>query len=1157
MDNRTIYKCYALYSDIEKHLKDSQQRLHRLYAERDSEIKKSNAHYDGKNAQHRARLKAIETETLNNLHTSGKNKFAKLQSLNSAQEQLEEIDSRYKDFCAGKEIDESRGNWFQYIFTGLFVKYMIGRCEAVRNATFIHRLTPLTRNIVFNGYSDRKAYISRKLKELRSGFDDVTLKEVEQLNANIAANTKSKFDAETQIKTQYIEEEKKLLTNICVDLSLLISKRNAFTANLRADNASWSEKVEMLKKGRIPADYISLGDMHLSLQPYREFAELIRKHNIDSDVAFTEDSITIPLCFSIQEDLSFNVLYNNMSKGNALSSINAFLLKLMASHLPRRIKLSLCDPEQLGQSFVPFLSYPRGTNTGDAIEICTDPTDITSHLVFLRREISRIQSSCLQDRYENIHEYNRDYPNSPVATRVLVYAGYPLGKNYDTENQLLSIINLGPRCGIHTIILSPSDNAEYVKHTNQLWSNINTDNDPLFTFAGSSISCGITNRQVSIPGMAVSVPDRDTYHPLISQIAENNIGASESIISLKDIIGQNYYTGSSEKELEIPFGMRQDGEISCVRMGNVASSAQQMLVVGRPRSGKSVFLHTLILSALAKYDADELLLYLIDMKKGVEFQDYARSSLPQLQVVAIESDREFAFSVIKHAADLMNSRAAAFKEIGVENIEAYRRRSGKKMPHVMIVIDEYQEIFQSNDRLGNAAAETIDAIVRTAGAFGIHLVLCSQTSVSAANMKTISRHMTVRLALACDRTVAGQIMSDDLSGSSRNSAVDLLPTFQTGQAVYNDNSGNETSNQFLRVAFMSSEERQQLLSELEALSAGKSYEHSTMHVAFSGNTRNRTEDIPDHPFTRIAAGKPYSFNSDDLRFIIGDAYGLAPYFAIKPTISARHNVVLVSDNEELASGIMLNAAMSAALSGDKIYSIALSMSRKGGARAYAQQISEIESRSLGYAASRPADAGAVLSRALKELEMRMNAFELPEKQSAIFVWGLQDIENLDSTKKIMQTAKTDVDVFFDYQSAVDVIPDKYKDKFKVFKKRASEAEEASASAFDDYTALDAFKTLIIEGPKYGMHVFAVCDSVSSFTSSYFSDIAPYFYHRICGSISAKEFSSLMTYQSLPSAPESAMFYFDSRTDVRKFKAYLLPDETTTSNIFAAAQFFRE
>ncbi len=76
-------------------------------------------------------------------------------------------------------------------------------------------------------------------------------------------------------------------------------------------------------------------------------------------------------------------------------------------------------------------------------------------------------------------------------------------------------------------------------------------------------------------------------------------------------------------------------------------TSQHVLVAGRTGSGKSTLLHALIVNVALNYSPDEVELYLIDFKKGVEFKVYATYNLPHASVVAIESEREFGISVLQ------------------------------------------------------------------------------------------------------------------------------------------------------------------------------------------------------------------------------------------------------------------------------------------------------------------------------------------------------------------------------------------------------------------------------------------------------------------------------------------------------------------------------
>ncbi len=69
-----------------------------------------------------------------------------------------------------------------------------------------------------------------------------------------------------------------------------------------------------------------------------------------------------------------------------------------------------------------------------------------------------------------------------------------------------------------------------------------------------------------------------------------------------------------------------------------------MLIAGKTGSGKSTLMHAMITNAALWYSPDEIELYLVDFKKGVEFKTYATNLLPHARAIAIESDREFGLS---------------------------------------------------------------------------------------------------------------------------------------------------------------------------------------------------------------------------------------------------------------------------------------------------------------------------------------------------------------------------------------------------------------------------------------------------------------------------------------------------------------------------------
>src|SRR5205085_5898629 len=105
------------------------------------------------------------------------------------------------------------------------------------------------------------------------------------------------------------------------------------------------------------------------------------------------------------------------------------------------------------------------------------------------------------------------------------------------------------------------------------------------------------------------------------------------------------WTHDSRGGLAVPVGRAGATKRQLFAVGR--GTAQHALVAGKTGSGKSTLLHALITNLALCYSPDEAELYLIDFKKGVEFEAYARHKLPHARVVAIESEREFGLSVLQ------------------------------------------------------------------------------------------------------------------------------------------------------------------------------------------------------------------------------------------------------------------------------------------------------------------------------------------------------------------------------------------------------------------------------------------------------------------------------------------------------------------------------
>lgn len=226
------------------------------------------------------------------------------------------------------------------------------------------------------------------------------------------------------------------------------------------------------------------------------------------------------------------------------------------------------------------------------------------------------------------------------------------------------------------------------------------------------------------------------------------------------------------------------------------------LIGGAVGQGKSNLLLVLIHSLAAKYSPAELEMVLVDLRDGVEFARLGPSRnsptwLPHVRALGLEFDPDYSLSVLRWVRQQMADRSGLLKASGATTLGQYRARTGKRLPRLLVVIDEFQRLFEGDDDQAAMASRELDEIARTGRGFGVHLVLASQAITGIRGLATKSESIFGQFH---NRVVLKNTQAESQAFLSAHNLAAAELEYR-GQAVFNDALGAIDKNKLGTVAY--------------------------------------------------------------------------------------------------------------------------------------------------------------------------------------------------------------------------------------------------------------------------------------------------------------------------------------------------------------------
>ncbi|MBI5202311.1 MAG: DNA translocase FtsK 4TM domain-containing protein [Elusimicrobia bacterium] len=246
------------------------------------------------------------------------------------------------------------------------------------------------------------------------------------------------------------------------------------------------------------------------------------------------------------------------------------------------------------------------------------------------------------------------------------------------------------------------------------------------------------------------------------------------MVGLREVL-ESPAVANQSSPLAFALGLSSDG----TPLGADLQKLPHLLVAGATNAGKSVMVHSLILSMLYRARPDEVKFLMIDPKR-IELSLY--DGIPHLydpkvpcdQVQVVTHSKEAARS-LKALVTVMEKRYEKFQKYRVRDIQAYNAEALKRGEpaefYIVVVIDELADLMVV---ARDVVEDSIQRLAQMARAVGIHLVLATQRPSVDVITGVIKANLPSRVALRVASKVDSKVIMDGNGAEALLGKGDML-----------------------------------------------------------------------------------------------------------------------------------------------------------------------------------------------------------------------------------------------------------------------------------------------------------------------------------------------------------------------------------------------
>lgn len=244
---------------------------------------------------------------------------------------------------------------------------------------------------------------------------------------------------------------------------------------------------------------------------------------------------------------------------------------------------------------------------------------------------------------------------------------------------------------------------------------------------------------------------------------------------------------SNEKEfLSIPIGTAINGRDKINFSLGDKSKNYHAFITGVSGSGKTTLLNNIILGIAEKYTPQEVRLYLMDYKEGVEFQVFKNH--PNCEKIFLDNeDLKASIKLLEGFSQGMKKRAELFRKNEVTTITAYNNLHPQKpIARLILIIDEVHRLFAGTYKEKEHFNTLLKDVVRRGRAFGVHIILSTQTLAGT----QIDRELMSQITLRASFKLSDFRDSESIFTIGNTEAKNL----KRYELIYNNDSGEKSAN---------------------------------------------------------------------------------------------------------------------------------------------------------------------------------------------------------------------------------------------------------------------------------------------------------------------------------------------------------------------------